>query len=66
MGMSVCCIKKPAERDAALDWLTQDPVWVNTQSIRYYTQFPLCTAACQFSSVIPLDQSPRLNALRRS
>lgn len=26
MGMNVCCIKKPAERDAALDWLTQDPV----------------------------------------
>lgn len=66
IGMSVCCIKKPAERDAAPDWLTQDPVWVNTPSIRYYTQFPLCTAACQMSSVIPLDQSPRLNAPRRS
>lgn len=29
IGMSVCCIKKPAERDGALDWLTQDPVLVN-------------------------------------
>lgn len=26
MGMNVCCIKKPAERDVALDSLTQDPV----------------------------------------
>lgn len=49
MGMSVCCIKRPAERDAATDWLTQDPAWVNTPSIRYYTQFPLCTGACQIS-----------------
>lgn len=46
MGMSVCFIKKPVGRGAALEWLTQDPVWVNTHNIQYVAEFPEFSPAC--------------------
>lgn len=49
MGMSVCCIKKPAERDVALDWLTLDPVWVN---IRHWLLHTVSTVHCSLSNLL--------------